>query len=71
MSETPQLKGINVRTLRAKDAEIKRDEFNALSPSERIEMVWILTKLCFAWNNQAQDEPRLQRTITRIQRKLS
>lgn len=71
MSDAPQLKEMFVRTIRGKNAEIEGHELNALSPSERIELVWILTKLCLAWNNQLQDEPRLQRTVTRIQRKRS
>ena len=71
MSDAPQLKEMFVRTIRGKSAEKEGHELNALSPSERIEMVWILTKLCLAWSNQLQDEPRLQRTATRIQRKRS
>lgn len=71
MSDAPQLKEMFVRTIRGKNAEKEGHELNTLSPSERIEMVWILTKLCLVWNNQLQDEPRLQRTATRIQRKRS
>jgi hypothetical protein len=54
-----------------RDGKEPRDEsWKDLSPSERIEMVWTLTKLCMAWNNRWTDnEPRLQRTVTRLQRR--
>lgn len=38
------------------------------SPEERIEEVWTLTKLCLAWRDSLANEPRLQRSITRVQR---
>jgi hypothetical protein len=31
----------------------------------------LLTKLCLTWNNKLEHEPRLQRTVTRVQRKQS
>jgi hypothetical protein len=52
-----------------RDGSESRDEgWKRLSPSERIEAVWTLTKLCMEWNNPGSNEPRLQRTITRLQR---
>jgi len=41
---------------------------NNASPEERIEAVWMLTELCLAWNKPSASEPRLQRTVTRLQR---
>src|SRR5437660_12326583 len=38
------------------------------SPEERIEAVWTLTELCLAWKKDLTGEPRLQRTVTHIQR---
>ena len=35
---------------------------------ERIAAVWELTKLCYAWNQDGPGEPRLQRSISHIQR---
>ena len=52
-----------------KGQEPHDDSWKDLSPAERIEMVWTLTKLCMTWNNQWSDEPRLQRTVTRLQRR--
>lgn len=58
---------IKVRVIR--DGREPRDEeWMATSVEERIEAVWTLTQLCLAWNEQLTREPRLQRTITRVQR---
>lgn len=38
------------------------------TPSERIEAVWELTRLCMAWTEDASGEPRLQRSVSRVQR---
>ena len=40
------------------------------SPEERIEAVWRLTKACYAWGREddADDEPRLQKSVTRVLR---
>lgn len=70
MSGPSQQKKTYVRTIREPQSEPEEDEWSDFSPSERIEGVWLLTRLCLAWNNQLTNEPRLQRTITRIQRKL-
>ena len=44
------------------------NEWIGTSPEERIEAVWTLTKLCLLWNEDSTREPRLQRTVTRLQR---
>lgn len=59
---------MSIRIIRDGQAERFDDEWKYSSPEQRIEAVWTLTKLCLAWNNHLTDEPRLQRTITRIQR---
>lgn len=60
---------MNIRVIRDARAEPLEDEWSDSSPEERIEAVWTLTRLCLAWNNELADEPRLQRTITRVQRR--
>jgi hypothetical protein len=45
------------------------DSWKDLSPAERIEMVWTLTKLSMNWNREWTDEPRMQRTVTRLLRR--
>ena len=68
MFEVSPPKEISVRIIRDGQAEPIDNEWDNSSPEERIEAVWTLTRLCLAWNNHLTNEPRLQRTITRIQR---
>lgn len=44
------------------------DQFTA---AERMDAVWDLTLLCLAWRPNRDNEPRLQRSISRIQRPAS
>ena len=69
MSEDFHQKKVTGRLIRSDESEPRGNQWLAYSPAERIEAVWMLTKLCLAWSHQLQDEPRLQRTITHIQRK--
>lgn len=59
---------ITVRIIREGLPEPPDSDWMMASPEERIEAVWMLTKLCLAWNNPSASEPRLQRTVTRVQR---
>ena len=59
---------ITVRVIRDGLPEPPDDDWMMASPEERIEAVWMLTKLCLAWNNLSTSETRLQRTVTRLQR---
>jgi hypothetical protein len=61
-------KEITTKVFRNGQAESSENEWLNYSPEERIEGVWILTRLCMGWNNALTDEPRLQRTVTRVQR---
>lgn len=38
------------------------------SVEERLEGVWLLTKLCLAWTHPDPDELRLQRSVVNVQR---
>jgi len=40
----------------------------SLTPEARMEAAWELTLLCMAWGTEPQGEPRLQRSVVRIQR---
>jgi hypothetical protein len=44
------------------------DEWIESSVAERIDAVWELTRQCLAWNQTGTDEPRLQRSVSRVQR---
>jgi hypothetical protein len=56
MSEVSDKKTITVR-IAGKTDELDDDPWKNTSPSERIEAVWTLTKLCLAWNKNDSDEP--------------
>ena len=67
LDDASRRKSMKVTVLR--DGREPRDaEWMTTSVEERIEAVWMLTQLCLAWNEQLTREPRLQRTITRVQR---
>jgi hypothetical protein len=68
MSEDSRNEQIKVRVIRDGLPEPPDDDWLNASPEERIEAVWTLTKLCLAWNKPLAIEPRLQRTVTRLQR---
>jgi hypothetical protein len=68
MPEASPREEMNVRVIREGCAEPEDEDWISSSPEERIEAVWTLTKLCIKWNDRLADEPRLQRTVTHIQR---
>ena len=43
-------------------------DWSGTTPEERIEAVWELTQLCLAWEQAKAGEPRLQRSVSRVQR---
>jgi hypothetical protein len=68
MFEDSRRKRITVRAIRDGLPEPPDKDWAMASPEERIEAVWTLTELCLAWNKLSESEPRLQRTVTRLQR---
>jgi len=68
MSEDSRNEQITVRVIRGGLPEPLDNDWSMASPEERIEAVWTLTELCMAWNKPSTSEPRLQRTVTRVQR---
>ena len=60
-------KDITCRILRQGDPLPATPDWEGSTPEERIEAVWDLTLLCLAWQGKA-GEPRLQRSVSRIQR---
>ena len=59
---------IKVRVIRNGLPEPPDNDWSKATPEERIEAVWTLTELCLAWNQPSTNVPRLQRTVTRVQR---
>jgi hypothetical protein len=68
MSDDSRNERMTVRVIRNGLPEPRDDDWSRASPEERIEAVWTLTELCLAWNKPSASEPRLQRTVTRLQR---
>lgn len=68
MLEDSRNRQITVRVIRDGGPEPPDNDWLNASPEERIEAVWTLTELCMAWNKPLESEPRLQRTVTRLQR---
>lgn len=64
----PKTRPRRVRLLRNGELETPDREWLEVSISERIEAVWTLTEQCLQWQGTAPDAPRLQRTVSRIQR---
>jgi len=44
------------------------DGWDAATVNERIAAVWEITRQCLAYNRDPNDEPRLQRSVSRVQR---
>jgi hypothetical protein len=40
-----------------------------MTPEERIDAVWTLTKACMGWNSEGADEHRLRKEVVRITRR--
>ncbi len=59
---------MTTRVLRPGDPVPVDDEWLTRTLEERIEAVWMLTKICYAWAEDAAGEPRLQRSVVRVQR---
>lgn len=64
---------IQTRVLRRGNVSTETPDLDWLeyTPAERIEAVWTLTKACMAWGGEIDGEPRLQRSVSRIQRSRS
>src|SRR5689334_12209008 len=59
---------ITSRVIRNGFPEPTDNDWSTATPEERIEAVWTPTKLCWGWNDSSSSEPRMQRTVTRVQR---
>lgn len=55
------------RIIRPGQSEPADTSWTKMSTEERIDAVWQLTLLCWYWNRDDTKEPRLQRTISRVQ----
>jgi hypothetical protein len=63
----PDRRQATTRVLRAGEPEPPDLHWQGLSLDERIEEVWNLTKLAYAWRGEDLDALPLQRSVTRVQ----
>lgn len=68
METASRRKDYTTRIIRDGDSLTQDSHWDKATPEQRIEAVWSLTLLCLAWQSKQADEPRLQRSISRIQR---
>jgi hypothetical protein len=68
MESTSLRKNVTSRVIRKGQSLPEENEWENSTPEERINAVWELTLLCLAWQKDQAREPRLQRSISRIQR---
>jgi hypothetical protein len=68
MEFTSPRKNVTSRVIRKDDPLPEEPEQENSTPEERINAVWELTLLCLAWQRDLLSEPRLQRSVSRIQR---
>ena len=68
MSGRSRNEQLTVRVIRDGLSESQDNDWSTSTREERIEAVWTLTELCMGWNQPSTRAPRLQRTVTRIQR---
>jgi hypothetical protein len=66
-SETGGRRVITSRVFRAGETP-PDDDWSGISVAERIDAVWELTRQCLEWTRTGTDEPRLQRSVSRVQR---
>ena len=64
-------RNITSRVIRKGDFQSEELEWENSTLEERMNAVWELTRLCLAWQTDQNDEPRLQRSISRVQRPRS
>jgi len=57
------------RVIREGTPEPLDDESMKMTPEERIDAVWVLTKECMGWNGEGADEPRLRKDVIKITRR--
>jgi hypothetical protein len=59
---------VTTRVIRPGESPPEERDWLEATPEERIEAVWTLTKACLGWEGQEADEPRLERSVSRVQR---
>ena len=71
MSDLVKRKKVTSFIVRPGDPVPDQQYWDNATPEERMNAVWELTLLCLTWQPNQNREPRLQRSISRIQRPTS
>jgi hypothetical protein len=71
MNDPIKRKKITSRIVRPGEPVPDQQYWDTATPEERINAVWEMTLLCLAWQPNLSHEPRLQRSVSRIQRPAS
>ena len=71
MEVSHKRKDMTARVIRPGDNAPQETGWETATPEERIDAVWELTLLCLAWDGNQGSEPRLQRSVSRVQRPRS
>jgi hypothetical protein len=71
MNHPAKRKQMTSRIIRPGDPVPDEQYWDTATPEERMNAVWDLTLLCLAWQPNRGHEPRLQGSISRIQRPTS
>jgi len=66
MSSTSPTRNLTTRIFRRGEVPPLSADWEGTTAEERIDAVWELTRLCLAWSESG--EPRLQRSVCRVQR---
>jgi hypothetical protein len=67
MDPEAQRRGVTSRVLRTGAGVVETDDDQS-TPAERIAAVWAITLQCLQWGTEQSGEPRLQRSVGRVQR---
>lgn len=66
MNDLPRRKSITSRVIRPGVKFEDESYWDTATPEERINAVWELTRFCYFWQTGDTEEPRLQKSITRV-----
>src|SRR5882672_1960650 len=68
MERNPDRRNVTSRIIRPGQTAPAERDWEGSTPEERINAVWDLTLVCLAWSGDRASEPRLQRSVSRVQR---
>jgi hypothetical protein len=64
-----RLSGTSRLIRRTDDGVFDREFWRAIAPEDRLELVWDMVLEWLAWKGDTDREPRLQRSVCRVERR--